>query len=152
MWDREDNDETGPMPTKSPFDDISFLYFIRTLPLEVGDTYTFDRYFKDTGNPVIIEVIRRDSLETEAGVFGTIVVRPSFQSEGLFSEDGEAELHFSDDERRVLVYMKVDLPLFPGGISLHLNSIQEGFPVNPDSRAKVLATQELYCLAGSPGS
>ena len=151
MWDREDNDETGPMPTRSPFDDISFVYFIRTLPLEVGDTYTFDRYFKETGNPVIIEVVRKDSRETEAGEFKTIVVRPSFQSEGLFSEDGEAELHFSDDECRVLVYMKVDLPLFPGGVSLHLNSVQEGFPVNPDSRAKILAAQELCGLADSPG-
>jgi len=142
MWDREDNDEFGPMPTKEPLDDIAFVYFIRTLPLEVGDTYTFDRYFKETGNPVVIEVVRKDKRETEAGEFNTIVVRPSFQSEGLFSEDGEAELHFTDDERRLLVYMKVDIPVFPGGVSLHLQSIQEGFPVNPESRAEVLEARE----------
>lgn len=142
MWDREDNDEFGPMPTKSPLDDISFVYFLRTLPLEVGETYRFDRYFKETGNPVIVEVERRDTRKTDAGEFNTIVVRPTFQSEGLFSEDGEAELHFTDDERRILVYMKVDLPNFPGGISLHLQSIQEGFPVNPDSRAEVLRARE----------
>jgi len=142
MWDREDNDEFGPMSTDSPLDDIAFIYFLRTLPLEVGDRYTFDRYFKDDGNPVEVEVIRKDRRKTDAGEFNTIVVRPTFQSDGLFSQDGEAELHFSDDERRLLVYMWVNMPRVPGGISLHLNAIQEGFPVNPESRAAVLAAQE----------
>jgi len=142
MWDREDNDEFGPMPTDVPLDDIAFVYFLRTLPLQVGDHYEFDRYFKVEGNPVVVDVVRKDRRKTDAGTFNTIVVRPTFQSEGLFSEDGEAELHFSDDERRLLVYMKVDMPRFPGGISLHLRSIQEGFPVNPESRAEVLARRQ----------
>jgi hypothetical protein len=142
MWDREDNDEFGPMPTKSPLDDIAFVYFLRTLPLEVGETYTFNRYFKEDGNPITVKVVRKDRRKTDAGEFNTIVVRPSFRSEGLFSEDGEAELHFSDDERRLLVYMWVDMPRVPGGISLHLRSIQEGFPVNPESRARLLTARE----------
>jgi len=142
MWDREDNDEFGPMTATSPLDEIAFVYFLRTLPLEVGDRYTFDRYFKDTGNPIIVDVVRRDTKKTDAGEFNTIVVRPTFQSEGLFSEDGEAELHFTDDERRILVYMKVDIPRFPGGMSLHLQSIIEGFPVNPDSRAELARARE----------
>ena len=149
MWDREDNDEFGPMPTKSPLDDIAFVYFLRTLPLEVGATYTFDRYFKDTGNLVVVRVIRKARRKTDAGEFNTIVVRPSFQSEGLFSEDGKAELHFTDDERRLLVYMKVDVPRFPGGISLHLQSIQEGFPVNPDSRTAILGARDKRQLEAS---
>jgi hypothetical protein len=147
MWDREDNDEFGPMSTDSPLDEIAFVYFLRTLPLEVGRTYTFDQYFKDTGNPIVVEVVRKDRRKTDAGEFNTIVVRPSFQSEGLFSEDGEAELHFSDDERRLLVYMKVDLPVIPGGLSLHLESVHEGFPVNPTSRAEVLDARERRALA-----
>jgi hypothetical protein len=142
MWDREDNDEFGPMLTDTPLDDIAFVYYLRTLPLNVGDHYEFDRYFKNEGNPVVVDVVRKDRRKTDAGTFNTIVVRPSFQSEGLFSKDGEAELHFSDDERRLLVYMKVDMPRFPGGISLHLRSVQEGFPVNPESRATVIAARE----------
>ncbi len=149
-WVREDNDEFGPLPTPIPFDEISFIYLIRTLPLKVGETYTFDRYFKETGNPVTIEVLRKDTRKTDAGEFNTIVVRPTFQSEGLFKEDGKAELHFSDDERRLLVYMWVDIPVLPGGISLHLESIQEGFPVNPDSRAEVMAASALRRRADPP--
>jgi hypothetical protein len=142
MWDREDNDEFGPMSTDSPLDDISFIYFLRTLPLNVGDRYEFERYFKDDGNPVVVEVVRRDKKKTDAGEFNTIVVKPTFQSDGLFEQGGNAELHFSDDDRRLLVYMWVNMPRVPGGISLHLNQIQEGFPVNPESRAKALAARQ----------
>ncbi|MEX2049561.1 MAG: DUF3108 domain-containing protein [Gemmatimonadota bacterium] len=142
LWDREDNDEFGPMLTDNPLDDISFLYFLRTLPLRVGDTYTFNDYFKEEGNPVVVRVIRKDRRKTDAGEFNTIVVKPTFRSEGLFSENGNAELHFSDDERRLLVYMWVNMPRLPGGVSLHLNSVQEGFPVHPESRAEVLQARQ----------
>lgn len=140
-WERADNDESGPLPSNVPLDDIAFIYFIRTLPLEVGETYTFDRYFKETGNPVTVEVVRKDHRKTDAGEFDVIVVRPSFQSEGLFSEDGEAELEFSDDDRRLLVYMWVDMPVLPGGVSFHLASVTDGIPVNPESRAALLGEQ-----------
>jgi hypothetical protein len=142
MWDREDNEEFGPMSTDSPLDDIAFIYFLRTLPLEVGARYEFDRYFKDDGNPVVVEVVRKDRRKTDAGEFNTIVVKPTFQSDGLFGQGGNAELHFSDDERRLLVYMWVNLPRVPGGISLHLNEIHEGFPVNPESRARALESSQ----------
>ncbi len=148
MWDRDDNDEFGPMPTKEPLDEIAFVYFLRKLPLEVGQTYTFNSYFKETGNPVVVRVLRKDRRKTDAGTFNTIVVQPTFESEGLFSKDGEAELHFSDDERRILVYMEVNIPNFPGGISLHLRSIQEGFPINPRSRAEILAARQARQASG----
>jgi hypothetical protein len=142
MWDREDNEEFGPMSTDSPLDDISFIYFLRTLPLNVGDRYELPRYFKDDGNPVVVEVVRKDRRRTDAGEFNTIVVKPTFQSDGLFERGGNAELHFSDDDRRLLVYMWVNMPRVPGGISLHLNEIHEGFPVNPESRARALSARQ----------
>jgi hypothetical protein len=142
LWDREDNDESGPMLTDLPMDDVAFLYFVRTLPLEVGDHYTFDTYFKEEGNPVQVNVLRRDHRETEAGEFNTIVVQPIIKTSRMFGEGGKAELHFTDDARRILVYMKVDMPRVPGSLTLHLQSIQEGFPVNPVSRAAVLRAPE----------
>jgi len=136
-WERQDNDEFGDLGSQIPLDDIAFVYYIRTLPLEVGDVYTLDRYFKDDGNPVVIHVIRKDRRETEAGTFNTIVVKPIIKTDGLFGEGGDAELHFTDDDRRLLVYMKSNIPKFPGSLTLHLRSIQEGVPLHPDSRARV---------------
>src|SRR5436305_12344826 len=44
--------QTSKKPAKEeasvsqPLDDGSFLYFLRTIPLEVGQTYDFNRYFR----------------------------------------------------------------------------------------------------------
>ena len=134
VWHRTDNDESGPLASSLPLDDIAFIYFIRRLPLEVGKTYSFSRYFKEDGNPVVIQVLRQDEYETEGVRYSTIVVKPIVQTDGLFGQGGEAELHFTDDDRRILVYMKSNIPLFPGSLTLHLKSIQEGVPLNPESR------------------
>lgn len=142
FWRRKDNDEHGHMPSDRPLDDVSFLYFVRTLPLKVGDTYTFNDYFKEDGNPVIVKVVRKDHRKEDAGEFDTIVVEPIIKTSRLFGEGGHAELHFTDDARRILVYMKADMPRIPGSLTLHLQSIQEGFPVNPESRAEVMAVRE----------
>lgn len=128
-FERADNDETGSLPTSLPLDDISFVYFVRSLPLEVGKEYTFHRYFKEDGNPVILRVLRKDRVEVPAGTFNTIVVQPIIRTSGLWSEGGEAEIHFSDDDNRFVVYMKSDVPNFPGSLSLHLRTIQEGAPL-----------------------
>lgn len=95
--------EEEALPTDLPLDDVSFLYFARTLPLEVGDRYVLPRYFRETGNPVILEVDRRETVEVPAGTYETVVVRPTFESRGIFDEDSEAEVHFSDDWDRVVV-------------------------------------------------
>lgn len=141
-WERQDNDEHGPLGSTLPLDDISFVYYIRTLPLEVGKTYTLNRYFKVDGNPVVVKVIRRDHRKTDAGEFNTIVVKPLIKTKGLFGEGGDAELHFTDDERRILVYMKSNIPKFPGSLSLHLEEIREALPLNPDARNRAVERRQ----------
>ncbi|MFQ5537545.1 MAG: DUF3108 domain-containing protein [Gemmatimonadota bacterium] len=138
VWVREDNDDSGPLGSLLPLDDVGFLYFLRTLPLEVGKTYTYNRYFKSTGNPVVVKVVRKDRREVPAGTFETIVVQPLIRTKGLFSEGGNAELHFTDDERRLLVYLRSEIPVV-GSITLHLRDIREGLPLHPDARAATLA-------------
>ena len=128
-WEQTDEGVIGELATALPLDVISFIYFVRSIPLEVGQTYTYSRYFKKDGNPIILEVERRDVREVPAGTFNTIVVRPTIQTSGLFDEGGEAELHFTDDENRYLVYMRVSMPLI-GSITLHLENIVEGTPIH----------------------
>lgn len=95
-----------PLPTEHPLDDVSFLYFVRTLPLEVGDRYVLPHYFRERGNPVVIEVLRRETISVPAGRYQTIVLRPTFQSRGIFGEGGEAEVHLSDDWSRIVVQVR----------------------------------------------
>jgi hypothetical protein len=133
-WERQDVEEVGDLGSALPIDEIAFIYFVRTLPLEVGKSYTFNRYFKEDGNPVTVRVVRKDRRETEGVWYNTIVVEPEIRTDGLFGEGGEAEIHFTDDERRIPVYVKSDIPKFPGSLTLHLRTIQEGYPLNPESR------------------
>jgi uncharacterized protein DUF3108 len=150
-WERQDNDEAGDLASALPLDEIAFIYFIRTLPLEVGKTYTLSRYFLGKGNPVVVRVLRKDQRETEGVLYNTIVVAPEIQTDGLFGKGGSAEIHFTDDERRIPVYVKSDIPHFPGSLTLHLRSIHEGFPLNPDSRSEALAARSVRAETDTTG-
>ena len=98
----------------------------RTLPLEVGATYRLQRYFKPDGNPVVLQVLRRETIAVPAGRFRTIVVRPIIRSDGIFAEDGRAEVWFSDDQYRIPVMIRTEAGKLPGSISLRLRTFRPG--------------------------
>jgi Protein of unknown function (DUF3108) len=123
---RRHDGETGTLPTNEPLDDLSFLYYARTLPLEVGATYRLNRYFKPDGNPVVIQVLRRETIQVPAGRFRTIVVRPVVRTDGLFGEDGRAEVWFSDDQYRIPVMIRSEAGRLPGSITLRLRTFRPG--------------------------
>lgn len=129
-----------PEPTvKLPLDDGSFLYFLRTIPLEVGREYSFDRYFRPDRNPVRIQVLRRETVRVPAGTFNTVVIRPIIKARGVFSENGRAEVWLTDDSRHLMVQMKSHMKL--GSLSLYLRSYRPSLPL-PDSTSRSPLTQE----------
>jgi hypothetical protein len=103
-----------------PLDDGSFLYFLRTIPLEVGKTYDFDRYFRPDRNPVRIRVLRKEKVKVPAGTFDAVVVQPVIKTKGIFSENGHAEVWLSDDERHIMLQLKSQLKF--GSLNLYLKS------------------------------
>jgi hypothetical protein len=115
-----ENDREPMASVDFPLDDGSFLYFIRTIPLEVGEEYWFDRYFRPDRNPVRIIVLRRERITVPAGTFDAIVIRPIIKTRGVFSENGRAEVWLSDDSARVLLQIKSRLKF--GSINLYLKS------------------------------
>ena len=116
-------DEKPEQPSVAdPLDDGSFVYFVRTVPLEVGKTYEFQRYFKPDRNPVTIRVLRRERVKVPAGTFDAVVIQPVIKTKGVFSEDGHAELWISDDERRMILQMKSRLSF--GSLDLYLTSVR----------------------------
>ena len=102
-------EDTTQASVRNPLDDGSFLYFLRTIPLAVGETYTFERYFRPDRNPVTIKVLRKERIEVPAGEFNAIV-----------SENGRAEIWLSDDENRIMLQMKSGLSF--GSLNLYLKS------------------------------
>jgi Protein of unknown function (DUF3108) len=92
-------------------DDASFFYFVRTVPLKVGETYTYTRYFRPEKNPVIVKVLRREKVKVDGGTFNTIVLQPIIKSGGLFAEGGEALIWVTDDDRRIMVQLRAKMPV-----------------------------------------
>lgn len=120
-----ENGESEHVPSvEDPLDDAAFMYFVRTIPLEVGKTYEFNRYFRPDRNPVRIRVLRKETVTVPAGKFETIVIQPIIKSKGIFSEKGHAEMWLTDDPRRLLVQMKTDLSI--GSLNLYLRGYVPG--------------------------
>jgi len=104
-----------------PLDDMSLVYLVRTLPLEPGQCYVLSRYFKPESNPVVVHVVRRDTVDVPAGRFPAIMLRPEIKTKGMFSKDGHAELWLADDSARTVLQLKTGLQI--GTISLRLRHI-----------------------------
>jgi hypothetical protein len=110
------------LATSEPLDDVSFLFFVRSLPLRVGDVDTIPRYFKP-GRDVIIRVVGKKTITVPAGTFETIVVQPTITNAGgLFGQGGNAEVYFTDDSARTLVMLRSRVPVL-GSLDLLLREI-----------------------------
>ncbi|UCG84934.1 MAG: DUF3108 domain-containing protein [Gemmatimonadota bacterium] len=105
----------------NPLDDYAFFYFARTLKLVPGDTLKFNNYFRPDRNPVILEVLERDTLDLPAGRFPTIVTHPVIKGRGILAEGKEARMWISDDDRRLMVQLKIKFSF--ATITLRLKSI-----------------------------
>jgi len=116
--------DTAMEASPEPLDETAFFYYVRTLDLEPGKMYQFDRYFRPDRNPVIIEVLARDTIDVPAGRFNTIVVKPIIQGGGIFKESSDGRMWISDDSRRLIVQMKSKFGF--GTVTLRLTDFGTG--------------------------
>jgi glycosyltransferase involved in cell wall biosynthesis len=101
---REEGRDTTFATVLEPLDDAAFLYWVRTLPLEVGKKYEYARYFRPDRNPVIIEVLGRDKVNVAGKKWRALVVRPRIpQARGIFGEKSETRIWLSDDAQRIVL-------------------------------------------------
>lgn len=120
--ERERNEKAPTVD--QPLDDAGFFYFIRTTPLEVGKTYTFDRYFKKATNPVTIRVVKREECELpDKTKLQCIVLHPVIGSDrnGMFSPRADARIWLTDDARRIPVQIRSKLGF--GTVTLKIKSM-----------------------------
>jgi hypothetical protein len=107
-----------------PLDDGSFIYAIRAAMPRVGETRRDNRYFRPDRNPVVLTGLRTETLDVDAGRFTTTVIRPSIKANGIFSEDGDAQVWLSNDANRYPVQVKSKFSKF--SLTLELKSVRQG--------------------------
>jgi hypothetical protein len=101
-----------------PLDELAYLYYLRTIPLEVGKSFTMSRYFKTGYNPVHVRVTGREPV----ALFDGRTV-PCFTVE-LTSRGATMGVSLTDDARRLPVALSLPLPY--GTVTLALTAAGQG--------------------------
>ena len=102
---------TGVSPTDTPLDELSFMYFIRTLPLAPDSTYRFNRHFDPARSPTTVSVIRREAISTPAGRFRTVLVEMRVRDSRRYKGEGVIRINLSDDAVRIPVRIESAMPV-----------------------------------------
>jgi len=119
---REAGRDTTVPTVADPLDDAAFLYWIRTVPLEIGKRYEFRRYFRPERNPVIVEVLKRERVGVAGKKWDAIVVRPRIPNGGgIFAEKADARMWLSDDSLRIMLALQSKFSF--GQVTLKLKEI-----------------------------
>ena len=118
-------DDRTPLPDRIQ-DIISSFYFLRSQPLTVGTDVRVDMFSRGKVYKLRAAVLDKEKVETEAGVFDAIKVQPQLR-ENETAEDrnrGRLFLWFSDDERRLPVMAKTEMPI--GSVTARLTKAIPG--------------------------
>ena len=113
---------SGTSLSSAPLDELSFMYFLRTVPLAADSTYRFDRHFEAGRNPTTIRVVRRERITTAAGTFATVLVEMRVKDAAHYRGDGVIRINLSDDARRLPVRIESAMPVL-GTAVLSLESV-----------------------------
>jgi hypothetical protein len=123
---RQEGVDSAIATSPDPLDDAAFFYFVRTVPLEPGKRYAFNRYFRPDRNPVVLEVLKRDTIDVPAGRFPTVVIKPTIKGRGVLAEASEPRMWLSDDDRRIMVQLKSKFSF--GTVTFRLKQIEAAAP------------------------
>ena len=104
-------------------DPYSLFYYLRTLPLQVGDLLSFTTFDNNRFTDFQVTVHRTESVRVPAGRFDCIVIEPFRKGRALLKNQGDMIIWFSDDEKRLPV--KVVSKAKFGSVILRLRSVGE---------------------------
>jgi dolichol-phosphate mannosyltransferase len=110
-----------------PLDDAAFFYWVRTTPLELRKRYEYHRYFRPDRNPAILEVIKRERINTAGRKWNALVVRVIIpRGRGIFAERSDTRLWLSDDAKRVVLALQSSFSF--GTVTLKLKEYHAAEP------------------------
>jgi hypothetical protein len=101
---------SGTTPSALPLDELSFIYFIRTLPLAADTTFEVSRHFDAARNPVGLRIVSRESIATKAGNFETVIVEMRVKDPRNYRGEGIIRVHLTDDDCRLPVRIESTIP------------------------------------------
>ncbi|PYP79002.1 MAG: hypothetical protein DMD35_09540 [Gemmatimonadetes bacterium] len=107
---RANNGDAGISPTSAPLDELSFIYFVRTLSSASDSTLRFDRHFDAERSPTLVRMLGREQVSTPAGSFNTVVVEMRVRDPQHYKGEGTIRFSISDDRCRIPVRIESNIP------------------------------------------
>ena len=108
----------GKSTSAAPLDELSFMYFLRTIPVDSDTLLRFDRHFDDARNPTSVRVVGREVVSTEAGEFRTVVLEMRVRDPRRYRGEGVIRIHLSDDAARIPVRIESRMPVVGTAVML----------------------------------
>lgn len=105
-------------------DALSSLYFTRTQPLEIGQSFLMPNFVDGKSYDLEVRVIKKERITVSAGTFDCIVVEPLVQTVGVFKHEGKLTVWLTDDRLRMPVLMKSKILV--GSVSAELTGFTFG--------------------------
>ncbi|MFN5582126.1 DUF3108 domain-containing protein [Gemmatimonas sp.] len=94
-----------------PLDELSFLYFLRTLPIGKDGSYHFHRHFDDARNPTMVSVGGEEVVDTPLGAFTTRVVIMHVRDPKHYKGVGLIKLNIDTSACRLPVRITSRMPI-----------------------------------------
>ena len=95
--------------TPGALDELSVLYYVRTLPLLANTTVTAKVFASKKNWELEVKVLGREALDTMLGRRETLRVEPLLKYEGIFQQKGKMTVWLTDDAERIPVQMKSEI-------------------------------------------
>jgi hypothetical protein len=109
---REDGVPGEWVAPAEPLDELAFLYFLRAAPLQVGRSYSLQRYFKTGYNPIQVRVTGREPVAMADGSsVNCLAVEVTSRGQTM-------RAWFTDDQKRLPAQLELPLPF--GSVTLSL--------------------------------
>ncbi len=90
-------------------DELSVLYYVRTLPLQANTTVTAKVFASKKNWELEVKVLGHETLKTGLGRRETLKVEPFLKFEGIFQQKGRMIVWLTDDAERIPVQMKSEI-------------------------------------------
>jgi hypothetical protein len=110
------NDSLSVELAENARDLVSFWYYLRTIPLNIGDTVPVNIHKSMENFQIDCLIVGYENIETPFGSFNTILVKPQTAGKGVFGSSGSMSIWYSNDKNRypvqILAKMKIGTVVF----------------------------------------
>ncbi|HLF13990.1 MAG TPA: DUF3108 domain-containing protein [Bacteroidota bacterium] len=115
QWENVAITTAGTYPIPPYVQDImSAFYFARTVDytgFRPGRRIELQNFYKDSVYPLAVKYKGRQRIEVDAGTFDCIIIEPLVTEGGLFKSKGRILLWITDDDRKMPVKVRTEIPI-----------------------------------------